>query len=1258
SNVIITDLTRENGEKITVAIKAERKGNALEVNDIASIHGKSAERTLSDFTKAVGENATRPLNEILKYVNKEKALNWLTNSAPMAQSSNQGVNSVANIINSHENPKIDEDFLRMFSVYHGSPYSFDKFSSSQIGTGEGAQGYGYGLYFTDLEDVAKDYAKKLADRKLGLLNPNFEQSTWDNAPLTEVLKNNYDKFFIQSLHNSRNTAEYRNTVNTAFRDVRLKKPNGFEQQRKWIIDAIDSGKIKVAEVEPEGNLYKVKIHGDKTIEELNFIRWDKPLKARERQRLSELLYNEVVKTPEHQGNEDNVKRIINEEFDGKFNFGEIYGFITSWLGGSNVNASNFLLRSGIDGIQYPTYYQNDPSDKDTYNYVVFDENAIEIQEHIRLMATPNGEVYGFVTPEGDIYLDPENLNANTPIHEFGHLWNDYAKKNNPKLYNKGVELIKNSTYWQKVNDNPAYAHLSDEQKADEALAMAIGDKGEQIYQDQKTGFVAWLRDLWNWIRGNNPNPEIRNLNSDQIQNLTLEQFVSGAATDLLSGEQMATSPQSQSSQNITRTQSNVEYANQSDYDFDVSGITKENAQEMQRIKTVAQANGTFMLAPNGQPTNLNEREWLQVRTKNFIKWFGDWINKPINASKIVDENGEPMRVYHGTDEAFTEFDFSNWRRSSDASGKGFYFTPNEKTARGFGRHMMPVFLNIKNPFVGWSSLDADTRKNLEKKEGVWEDALRETGFDGDLTKNDIFAAFNPAQIKSATSNNGNFDEQQDDIRFNVLPNQQSPQANQSPLTESDRTQNSDIRFQATRSNNNSISKLEAQRVLSATKTGGIAAGYTALQETDWYKNLSRAEKNRITQNNFMNAVIQNMQQQTLITERIKPEVRTNTQPPKKINQIIADAAKNLGSTLIYGKAMRRNAAGSYNPSLALVRIKNAGDIDTVAHELGHFIDDKFDFLGNINPANTANIEIELKWFSDRGGSKPSANLSKEKKQEYLKREGLAEFIRAYIVNPQAAQQKAPNLYQELEQILDDKAKKALKDFSDDFISFANATSGGMITANVNDSTLKNKTEFLNFRKKTDGFGFSLWDNINSAIFDSAAKANKAFAYINKLAGDKKLLPEKDFRLLYRVFAGINGKIDTILRSGLTDGRNNRLFTSGIEKEINEANTQWNKQLDDFKAGKLHSSATLNLGKPQETLKAAGINEIEITLKQSILSEKLEQHGLTTDELKNLADAIQNPILVYEWGTKAKSNVIITDLTRENGEKITVAIKAE
>ena len=76
---------------------------------------------------------------------------------------------------------------------------------------------------------------------------------------------------------------------------------------------------------------------------------------------------------------------------------------------------------------------------------------------------------------------------------------------------------------------------------------------------------------------------------------------------------------------------------------------------MDIIKQKAIADGTFMKAPNGKPTNLNERQWLQVRTSNIKNWFGDWENDPANASKVVDENGEPLVVYHSGNAGINAF---------------------------------------------------------------------------------------------------------------------------------------------------------------------------------------------------------------------------------------------------------------------------------------------------------------------------------------------------------------------------------------------------------------------------------------------------------------------------------------------------------------------------------------------------------------------------------------------------------------------------
>ena len=53
----------------------------------------------------------------------------------------------------------------------------------------------------------------------------------------------------------------------------------------------------------------------------------------------------------------------------------------------------------------------------------------------------------------------------------------------------------------------------------------------------------------------------------------------------------------------------------------------------------------WLKAPNGKDTNLTEQQWVMVRTQNFKEWFGDWENKPEEASKVIDANGEPLAVF-------------------------------------------------------------------------------------------------------------------------------------------------------------------------------------------------------------------------------------------------------------------------------------------------------------------------------------------------------------------------------------------------------------------------------------------------------------------------------------------------------------------------------------------------------------------------------------------------------------------------------------
>jgi hypothetical protein len=99
-----------------------------------------------------------------------------------------------------------------------------------------------------------------------------------------------------------------------------------------------------------------------------------------------------------------------------------------------------------------------------------------------------------------------------------------------------------------------------------------------------------------------------------------------------------------------------------------------------------------MIAPNGKPSNLSPQQYELVRTPEFKAWFGDWENDPNNASKVVDENGEPMVVYRG---------------DTETSKKGFVFKKGFNQIGYINNNRLPnqyfhYFVNIYDVALGYA----------------------------------------------------------------------------------------------------------------------------------------------------------------------------------------------------------------------------------------------------------------------------------------------------------------------------------------------------------------------------------------------------------------------------------------------------------------------------------------------------------------------------------------------------------------------------
>lgn len=234
-------------------------------------------------------------------------------------------------------------------AFHGSPYDIESFSTDAMGTGAGRQNYGWGLYFTELEDIAKNYAKSF--------------------------------------------------------------------------------------------LYKVSLHKGKTPSDYSWLEWDEKLNDEQAEKILEAIDREGLrdKFDEYSplirralaGDGTSVEEARRIQF-GPINDGaSAYKKIKKILG-SDKDASLFLLRAGIDGVKYKDNLLTLGTlngESTGFNYVVFDESAITIEDRIQFLKDSDMKVYGFYDKAEDkIYLAEDVLNENTLMHELWHMYKPAVKK--------------------------------------------------------------------------------------------------------------------------------------------------------------------------------------------------------------------------------------------------------------------------------------------------------------------------------------------------------------------------------------------------------------------------------------------------------------------------------------------------------------------------------------------------------------------------------------------------------------------------------------------------------------------------------------------------------------------------------------------------------------------------------------------------------------------------------------------------------------
>ena len=306
--------------------------------------------------------------------------------------------------------------IQYLPAFHGSPYDFDKFQIDRIGSGEGAQAYGWGLYFAGLRDVGEGYRKKLAReiRIDGIPSPK-EEDISDNQNVADLLGVLTDALKLKQS----GTMPDRKNIDRAIRMLEDEKEAAIdntyaEEVLNWWFNAGIKGLKDPSKIQT-GTLYKVELD----VDDSNLLDWDKPL-SEQSKIIQEAVIPKIVS--EFQKIKEAREAIIQRgtRLGGRpFRPGELeqlqkpmpdplsitgkaaYVYVTNSFGGrpaeDSPKASNFLLSQGVNGIRYFDAFSRGAGEG-THNYVVFDDKLITVLEK---NDKPVGPVTQFMPAESE-----------------------------------------------------------------------------------------------------------------------------------------------------------------------------------------------------------------------------------------------------------------------------------------------------------------------------------------------------------------------------------------------------------------------------------------------------------------------------------------------------------------------------------------------------------------------------------------------------------------------------------------------------------------------------------------------------------------------------------------------------------------------------------------------------------------------------------------------------------------------------------------
>ena len=487
--VVLTQIRDKDGKPVIIALNLGKGSKRHQVNDIASIHG----RRVKNIVDWIDEG-------FLRYSHKKRALAFarfhrlqLPKKATLSErNSDIIIDESPNVKPENEKTNDSGNGIRfsIAPVWTGSAADYDRPSLHYIGTGEGAQAYGWGLYGSSSENVARWYARMDAERKNRariLLDGKEPDPDWlDRADLSgEPTEFEIENTVLEDVRGRRGsisgTLEYYR-IQMSKPTTRRESPEFYRLCREWLEKNKDRIQYIPEQEETTGrrNVYKQTFWTGK---EENLLDWNENIPPEQAQNILDALRREYddFNSPDGAnlisrlsmampGEISEAEAAMLEIPAGKrephpFPGEEVYQALTDFLGSPKA-ASEFLYRAGVSGITFIG------GSSGVRNYVAFSDQDIRVDEHLRFsvseysdqdmetFATILRPFVGLAMDKTDAeylaYLQEKNL----PVHseEWAHAFAAMAEQMNQEAQTRADKEKKFNWLYENI---PFYRYAVD-----------------------------------------------------------------------------------------------------------------------------------------------------------------------------------------------------------------------------------------------------------------------------------------------------------------------------------------------------------------------------------------------------------------------------------------------------------------------------------------------------------------------------------------------------------------------------------------------------------------------------------------------------------------------------------------------------------------------------------------------------------------------------------------------------------------------------